>query len=102
MAEQQQAWTNLQTSPIITGREALPLRNLASHSTENGDRVQRLLLPVALCHKAGEGSLWQPRYSKPQTQAALTFSMMSSRLLKWWVWQPSARSTSNWVASFRT
>lgn len=28
--------------------------------------------------------------------------MMSSRLLKWWVWQPSARSTSNWVANFRT
>lgn len=36
------------------------------------------------------------------TKLRLTFSMISSKLLKWCVLQPSARSTSSWVASFRT
>lgn len=36
------------------------------------------------------------------TKLCLTFSMISSKLLKWCVLQPSARSTSSWVASFRT
>lgn len=42
------------------------------------------------------GCFWQ------LTKIHLTFSMISSKLLKWCVLQPSARSTSSWVASFRT
>lgn len=38
---------------------------------------------VGLGHKLGP--FWQPRYPEPRAQVALTFSTMSSRLLKWCV-----------------
>lgn len=68
------------TSPL--GGEPC-LRRSPSLCGECGQRLQRPVLPAGLGHKWG--SLWQPRYPEPQARVALTFSTMSSRLLKWWV-----------------
>lgn len=59
------------------------------HSQVSLSHSRRICIKLLWCY-------WQ------LTKLYLTFSMISSKLLKWCVLQPSARSTSSWVASFRT
>lgn len=57
---------------------------------------------ISSCPQMDKTSCLHEGKSETTCASVCTRSMMSSRLVKWCVLQPSARSTSSWVACFLT